>query len=89
MDWVTVRFVSSSELRFRILTELLGRPVTPSEIASTLQKHTSQVSRALRELEAQDLVVAQKLEKVRVKPYVITPNGVQVLREIRLLTMRV
>ena len=89
MDWVTVRFVLSSELRLRILTELRGRPVTPSEIASTLQKHTSQVSRALRELEAQDLVVAQKLEKARVKPYVITPNGVQVLQEIRRLTMRV
>jgi predicted transcriptional regulator len=51
-----VSFVSRSEVRSRILEDVLRGPKTPSELASIEKRHVSHVSRALSELRAQGLV---------------------------------
>jgi len=49
-------FVSSSEVRSKVLLDLSKGPMTPTELASIERKHVSHVSRALAELRAEGLV---------------------------------
>jgi predicted transcriptional regulator len=49
-------FVSSSEVRSKVLLDLLKGPKTTTELASLEGKHVSHVSRALAELKAEGLV---------------------------------
>ena len=49
-------FVSKSEIRSRVLEDVLRDPKTPSELAHIENKHVSHVDRALAELRAQGLV---------------------------------
>ncbi|MGP8124345.1 MAG: ArsR/SmtB family transcription factor [Nitrososphaerales archaeon] len=51
-----VTFVSSSEVRSKVLLDLSKGPMTPTELASVEGKHVSHVSRALAELRAEGLV---------------------------------
>jgi predicted transcriptional regulator len=51
-----VSFVSRSQVRSRVLEDVLRGPKTPSELASIENRHVSHVSRALSELRAQGLV---------------------------------
>jgi len=51
-----VMFVSSSEVRSKVLIDLSKGPMTPTELASAERKHVSHVSRALAELRAEGLV---------------------------------
>lgn len=62
-DWMSlngfgrvVSFVSRSEVRSRVLEDVLRGPKTPSELAIIEKRHVSHVSRALAELRAQGLV---------------------------------
>jgi len=49
-------FVTSSEVRSKVLVELSKGPKTTTELASLEGKHVSHVSRALAELRAEGLV---------------------------------
>jgi predicted transcriptional regulator len=51
-----VSFVSRSQVRSRVLEDVLRGPKTPSELASIENRHVSHISRALSELRAQGLV---------------------------------
>ena len=51
-----VEFVSSSEVRVKVLADLSKGPKTTTELASIERKHLSHVSRALAELRAEGLV---------------------------------
>ena len=51
-----VAFVSSSEVRVKVLADLSKGPMTTTELASMEKKHVSHVSRALAELRAEGLV---------------------------------
>lgn len=82
MDWSLVRFVTSSELRFRVLVELREGPLTPTELAVALGKSRSHVSRALAQLSQKRLVRCQTTGKARSKPYEITLVGQHVLDDL-------
>jgi len=51
-----VAFVSSSDVRTKVLLDLSKGPMTTTELASMERKHVSHVSRALAELRAEGLV---------------------------------
>ncbi len=82
MDWSLFRFVTSGELRFRILVELRRGPLTPTELADMLGKSRSHVSRALAELSQRRLAESQASERSRHRPYGITRKGRQFLNEL-------
>ena len=49
-------YISSSEVRSKVLIDLSKGPMTTTELASVEGKHVSHVSRALAELRAEGLV---------------------------------
>ena len=60
--------------RFKLLWYLIVKPRTPTELATLEGKHLSNVSRMLRELRAEGLVVADS-SKSREKYYRPTMEG--------------
>jgi len=60
--------------RFKLLWYLIVKPRTPTELATLEGKHLSNVSRMLRELRAEGLVVADS-SKSREKYYRPTTEG--------------
>ncbi len=75
-------FVVSSQVRLKILGFLSRESATPTQLASKAEKHLSHVSRALKELEARDLVACSNPEYYREKRYALTKQGTDVVREI-------
>jgi DNA-binding transcriptional ArsR family regulator len=69
-----VSFVSRSEVRSKVLEDIVRVPRTPSELASIENKHVSHVSRALAELREQGLVEPVSSER-RQKYYRATDLG--------------
>lgn len=60
--------------RFKLLWYLTVRPRTPTELATLEGKHLSNVSRMLRELRAEGLVVADS-SRSRERYYRVTVEG--------------
>ena len=50
------KLVDRSSIRKALLSRLISRPATPSELAAIEQKHVSHVSRALAEMRGMGLV---------------------------------
>ena len=67
-------FLAGSEVRKRLLLQLMKGPHTPSELAILESKHVSHVSRALKELRARGLVESFRSES-RYKYYVATSRA--------------
>src|SRR2546426_6358539 len=67
-------FVTSSDVRRKLLEHLAGRPRTPTELASLENKHVSHVSRALSELRVRGLVEPLNSES-RERYYKVTLQG--------------
>jgi len=55
-NFVSTKYVESSQMRRRLLEHLTKKPRTPTELALIERKHISHVSRGLAELRAQGLV---------------------------------
>ncbi|QQG48951.1 MAG: winged helix-turn-helix transcriptional regulator [archaeon] len=75
------KFVTSSEVRRKLLGHLAKEAMTPTELASIEKKHISHVSRALAELKAQGLVepvFAQSREKY----YRATHHGLSLYQSV-------
>ena len=68
------KFVTSSEVRLRLLGHLSKEAMTPTALASIEKKHVSHVSRALAELRAQGLVTPI-LAQSRERYYRATQHG--------------
>ena len=88
MDWETVSFVFSSELRLKTLLELSKSKYTPKQLSLFLNKPISHVSRALKELGTKGLVECLTPNRKKARLYSITNLGNQVLDEINKLTER-
>ncbi len=69
-----VSFVSKSEVRSKVLEDIVRVPRTPYELASIENKHVSHVSRALTELRMQGLVEPVS-NNTRLKYYRATELG--------------
>ncbi len=72
-----LEFVTSSDIRRKLLEHLAGRPRTPTELASLENKHVSHVSRALAELKARGLVESRFSES-RKRYYQTTEAGMAI-----------
>ncbi len=84
----TFDFVLSSQVRLKILGCLSRESATPTQLASKAQKHLSHISRALKELEAKDLVACSNPEYYKQKKYALTEQGNDVIREISKYRLR-
>ena len=82
MDWETVSFVFSSELRCKILLELNKSKNTPKQLSISLKHPISHVSKALKQLNERKLVECLTPNRRKGRLYVITEFGSQVLDEI-------
>lgn len=86
MDWETVSYVFSSELRFKVLIELRKSQQTPSQLARGLSQPISHVSKALSELSDKELVECLTPTRKKGRFYEITKDGEEVLDEISKIT---
>ena len=82
MDWETVSYVFSSELRLKILLELSKSKNTPKQLSLSLKHPMSHVSKALKQLNEKQLVECLTPDRKKGRLYNITELGGQVLDEI-------
>jgi len=88
LEWETVSYVFSSELRLRTLVELSKSKYTPKQLSLSLKQPFSHVSKALKELRDKGLVECLTPNRKKARLYSITRSGNQVLEEINKLTNR-
>jgi predicted transcriptional regulator len=88
LDWETVSYVFSSELRLKTLLELNKSKYTPKQLSISLKQPISHISKALKELTTKGLVECLTPNRKKARLYSITKEGVQVLDEINRLTKR-
>ncbi len=84
----TFDFVLSSNVRLKILGFLSRESATPTQLASKSEKHLSHISRALKELEARELVACANPDYYKQKRYALTKQGTDVVNEIRKYQIR-
>jgi predicted transcriptional regulator len=82
LDWDTVGFVFSSQLRLKILLVLRESKNTPKQLSASLKKPMSHVSKALKQLSERQLVECLTPKRRKGRLYDITKRGNQVLDEI-------
>lgn len=82
MSWEEVGLVKASKIKQSILSLLLNQPQTPKDISRSLEKHLSQISRNLRDLERVGLVncLNPKLKKGRF--YAATEKGKELMEKL-------
>jgi predicted transcriptional regulator len=88
LEWETVSYVFSSELRLRTLVELSKSKYTPKQLSLSLKQPISHASKALKELRDKGLVECLTPDRKKARLYSITRSGNQVLEEINKLTHR-
>ncbi|MBI5253751.1 MAG: hypothetical protein HY930_05075 [Euryarchaeota archaeon] len=88
MDWDTVSFVMSGNLRFRTLVELKGAQKTPSDLREVFGCPISHVSKTLKELEGRNLIKCLTPERRKIKFFTITDGGKKILDEINKVTSK-
>lgn len=81
-NWEVVSLVFSSETRSRVLRSLKSRKATPSQIGDEVDQPLSHVSRALKELQDNGLVVCLTPNRKKARLYAITPEGADVLSRL-------
>jgi DNA-binding transcriptional ArsR family regulator len=82
VNWESVSYVLSSEVRTRVLRALKVDKATPSRLAEQIDQPLSHVSRALRELLEKELVICLTPKRRKARLYEITENGSEVLDRI-------
>jgi len=88
LDWETVSFVLSSELRFKTLLQLSKSKYAPKQLSIFLNKPISHVSKTLKELRTKGLIECLTPSRKKARLYSITKLGSQVLEEVNRLTER-
>jgi DNA-binding MarR family transcriptional regulator len=70
----SAEFVSSSNVRLKLLFHLIAGPKSPSQLANIEKKHVSHVSRALKEMRSRGLVEYYRTDS-REHYYRVTSQG--------------
>jgi len=70
----SAEFVSSSNVRRKLLLHLITGPKSPSQLATMEKKHVSHVSRALTEMRSRGLVEYARTDS-RERYYRVTSQG--------------
>lgn len=81
-DWDTISYVIRSEYRKRVLLELHGNKITPSNIAEKLDMYPSHVSNSLSELRDKSLVESL-VDSPKGRIYTLTEEGEEVAETIQ------
>lgn len=82
MDWDLISFITSSKIRFKILTLLNKQKRTPTSLSKTLEVHISAVSRTLTELVEKELIHCLTDKRTKFKYYEISDKGKNLLKKI-------
>jgi predicted transcriptional regulator len=82
MDWNLISLITSSKVRFKVLTTLNKNEFTPTELSKELDIHISAVSRTLSELIEKELIVCLTDDRKKFKYYKISEKGKNILKKI-------
>lgn len=82
--WEMISFIMSSGYRRNLLLKLSDNsPMTPSQIAKTLECNISHTSRLLKEMGMKGLIICLTPEKKRYKLFKISEKGLEYIEEIK------
>lgn len=87
VDWNLISFITSSKIRFKVLTKLNKSKFTPTELSKELEFHISAISRTLSELLNKELILCLTDKRKKYKYYIISENGKKLLKDINNETM--
>lgn len=82
MNWKLLAFVSKSESRIKILLSL-EKAGTPTQIASRLKMHKSQVGLTLKQFNEKGLVICVNPQDRKGKIYRLTKDGESILKYLK------
>jgi len=82
MEWDLISLITSSKIRFKLLTRLNKSRYTPTELSKDLGIHISAVSRALSELTEKELIKCLTDKRTKFKYYQISEKGKKILKKI-------
>ena len=88
MDWDSISFITSGSLRFKILTELLNKTSTPSDLSTKLKIPISHISSTLKGLLENELIECLTPDRRRNKFFQMTKKGEKILDEINKITKK-
>jgi len=84
-QWETVSYIFSSDVRTRVLETLCAQKATPSQVAKRIGQPLSHISRALKELQAKQLILLLTPTRTKARLYEATASGREVLEKVRIL----
>ena len=82
MDWDLISYITSSKVRFKLLTTLNKSKHTPTDLSKSLEIHISAISRALSELVDKELIACLTDKRTKYKYYEISDKGKQLLKNV-------
>lgn len=80
-EWDNISFITSSKIRFLIMTNLNKHKLTPTQLSKTLKSHVSAISRGLTELSEKELIICLTNNK-KSKYYELSDKGKKCLEKI-------
>ncbi len=86
MEWDKISYVIASKIRFGILTSLNKKIMTPMQLSKELSIPISLVSRTLKDLMENKLIVCLTPKRRKSKMYEISSYGREVLNKIHEIT---
>jgi ArsR family transcriptional regulator, cadmium/lead-responsive transcriptional repressor len=82
MDWQKYSYVIASPIRTSII-KLMDKELTPKEIVSSLKKSDSNISRALRQLSNQKIIICLTPKQKRGRIYKLTEEGIEIQTKLK------
>ncbi len=82
MDWDLISFITSSKIRFKLLTLLNKQKSTPTSLSKKMNVHVSAISRTLTELSEKELINCLTDKRPKFKYYEISDKGKVLLKKI-------
>ena len=82
MDWDLISFITSSKIRFKLLTLLNKQKYTPTSLSKKVDVHVSAISRTLKELSEKELINCLTEKRTKFKYYEISDKGKVLLKKI-------
>lgn len=71
-----------SKTKIEILKKLASKPMTPTELANSIKLHQSSVSRSIKQMEEQKLILCITPKQYNFRHYQITEKGKKLLKKI-------
>ena len=82
MDWYELVYLKSGHNRKKVLKALEQEPLTPTELAKSLDNHRSTISAVLLDLKDHGFVDCKTPKKHNYRLYSLTKKGSQYLKKL-------